>query len=140
MTFLVDANVVVYAAVDSPYRANSVELLAAIARRDADGRMSTAVLEEVWHLELSGKAGDLSGLTAQAYTLFTPLLPVTDSTISRAFTLEASSLGANDRIHVATCLENEIETIVTADRGFEDLTGLRRVDPLDDSAVHLLVR
>lgn len=139
MTFLVDANVVVYAAVDSPYRTNCAKLLAVAARGDADGRMSTAVLEEIWHLELSGKAGDLSGLTARAFTLFTPLLSVTDATISRALTLEVSTLGANDRIHVATCLENEIEAIVTADAGFDGIAGLRRVDPLDDSAVQALV-
>jgi predicted nucleic acid-binding protein len=100
---------------------------------------STAVLEEVWQIELSAKAGDISGLTQAAYDAHTPL-PVTDETVAFALSLDADALGANDRIHVATCLQNGIDTIVTADAGFDGVRGIRRVDPLDSRAVRRLLR
>lgn len=134
MTFLVDANVIVYSAVPSDYREHCLELLAAIARGDADGRTSTAVLEEVWHLELSGRAGRLDGLTERAHAVLGPLLPVSDESFKRALALDAPRLGANDRIHVATCLTHAIDTVVSTDRGFDSVGEVRRIDPRDESA------
>ncbi len=134
MTFLVDANVIVYSAVPSDHREDCLELLAAIARGDADGRTSTAVLEEVWQLELSGRAGDLDGLTARAYAVLGPLLPVSDESFRLALGLRAPTLGANDRLHVATCLTHGIDTVVSADRSFDSVPEVRRVDPQDESA------
>lgn len=134
MSFFIDANVIVYSAIDSKYRAPCLEILEAVARRTADGKISTAVFEEVWHIELSGRAGALGGLVRRSYTIFTPLLPVTDEIVARALALEAAKLGANDRIHVSTALANGIDTIVTADVDFDGVPGIHRVDPLDDAA------
>lgn len=134
MSFLIDANVVIYSAVDSQYRAPCLEILEAVARRTAGGVISTAVLEEVWHVELSGRAGSLGGLAGRSYALFTPLLPVTDEVVRRALALDTPRLGANDRIHAATALVNGIDTIVSADAGFDGVAGITRVDPLDDRA------
>lgn len=139
MAFFVDANVVVYTATGGPMQQACAEVLDAVVE-GAEGRTSTAVLEEVWHLELSRRAGDLPGLTRSAYAVFTPLLSVTDEVVARALTLEADGLGANDRIHVATCLENGIETVVSADADFDLVEGLRRVDPLDRRGLARLLR
>ena len=139
MSFFVDTNVVVYASSSGGYAEPCGEILTAVAR-GADGRMSTAVLEELWHLELSGRAGHLDGLARHAYALFTPLLDVTDPIVVAALDLPSTSIGANDRIHVATCALNGIETIVSADRGFDAVRGLRRVDPLDARALRRLLR
>jgi len=139
VTFLVDANIVVYAAVDSPYRGACREILAALVDGRAEGRISPAILEEVWHLELSGRVGAISGLTQATYDLFTPLLAVTDEVIGRALALTDTALGANDRIHAATALHYGIGTILTADREFDGVPGLRRVDPLDTAARNRLI-
>ncbi len=140
MTFLLDANVIFYAAVTSDYRSACLEILDAIAAGEAEGRVSTAVFEEVWHLELSGRAGSIRGLAQRAYRAFAPLLPVTDDIVARALKLEATRLGSNDRIHVATALANGIDTIVSADADFDRVRVLRRVDPLDDRARSRLLR
>lgn len=140
MTFLVDTNVLVYAASKSEHREPCLELLRAVGSGEADGRTSTAVVEEAWHLELSGRADFLAGLAERAYRLFTPLLPVTDETVARALALDVDGLGANDRIHVATCLENGVDTIVTADAAFDQVRAIRRVDPLDRRAVARLLK
>lgn len=139
MTFFVDANVIAYTAGPNPRRVACGELLDAVAE-GADGRTSTAVVEEVWHLELSGRLGTASGLARTTYTVFTPLLAVTDEVLDRALSLEVEGLGANDRIHVATCIEHGIETIVSADDDFDGVKGLRRVDPLDRRALARLLR
>jgi predicted nucleic acid-binding protein len=59
LTFFVDANVIVYAATEGQYRSSCLRILEAVANGDADGRTSPAVLEEVWHVERSGRAGPL---------------------------------------------------------------------------------
>jgi len=140
VTFLVDANVIVYAAIASHYREPCLEILDAIAAGDADGKVSTAVFEEIWHLELSGRVGSIRGLSRRAYRAFTPLLPVTDEIVARALELDATRLGSNDRIHVATALANGIDTIVSADADFDRVRAIRRVDPLDDRGRSRLLR
>lgn len=129
-----DANVLIYSAVASDVREPCIEILEAIARGDVRGRTSTAVLEEVWHVELSGRAGPLDGLTERAYTLMTPLLSVADEAFRLALSVDAPGLGANDRLHVGTCLAHGIDVVVTADKGFDAAPQLRRVDPFDRAA------
>ena len=140
MTFFVDSNVLVYAAVpSSPYSGPCLEILTAVASGTAAGRTSTAALEEVWHLERTGRAGSLEGLTKRSYAVFQPLLAVTDEAFRLALGISSSRLGANDRLHVGTCRANDIRTIVTADTGFDRLTGIRRVDPLNAPALTRLL-
>lgn len=140
MTFFVDANVIVYAATAGPYRDACGAILRAVAEGDAEARTSTAVLEEVWHVELSGRAGPLEGLARHAYRLFTPLLPVDDAVVALALDLREPRLGANDRVHAATCRLNDIGVVVTADADFDGSRHLRRVDPNDRDALAPLLR
>jgi predicted nucleic acid-binding protein len=139
VTFFVDANVAIYTRLPTEYREPCLEILAAIAAGEADGTISTAAIEEVWHFELSERAGPLVGLAADTYEAFRPVLPVTDEIFARALALPDTRLGANDRVHVATCLANGIDTILSADRGFDAVEHLRRIDPLDTSAVEELL-
>jgi predicted nucleic acid-binding protein len=138
LTFFVDANVIVYAATEGEYRSSCLRILEAVANGDADGRTSPAVLEEVWYVERSGRAGSLDGLAAQAYAVFSPLLPVTDDAFRLALSVRKRELGPADRLHVGTCRSSGVDTIVTADSGFGGLRGLRRVDPLDPTAIRRL--
>jgi len=140
VTFFVDANVIIYSAVPSEYREGCLEILDAVARGTAEGRTSTAALEEVWYIELSGRVGNLEGLTEQAFTLFTPLLPVTDEAFRLALQLDAPQLGPNDRLHAGTCMTQGIETIVSADEGFDRLAHVARVDPLNVRSRRRLLR
>jgi predicted nucleic acid-binding protein len=139
VTFFVDANVIVYAGSESEYREPCLRILEAVARGAADGRTSPAVLEEVWYVERSGRAGALEDLTAHAYTIFTPLLPVTDDAFRVALEVKKASLGPADRLHVGTCRTSGIVTIVSADSGFGGVRGLRRVDPLDPTGLDRLL-
>ena len=135
MTFFVDANVIVYAATDGPYREACLRVLEAVAAGEADGRTSPSVLEEVWYVERSGRAGPIDGITERAYTIFTPLVPVTDEAFGLALSLRARDLGPADRLHAGTCLAHGIDLVVSADAAFSRVRGLRRVDPLDARAL-----
>lgn len=139
MAFFVDANVIVYSAAAGPMGDSCRSILRPIADGEVDGVTSTAVLEEVWHVELSGRAGSIVGLAQNAYAIFTPLLAVDDRILARAFGVRVQGLGANDRVHTATCLENGIDTIVTADSAFDGIRALHRIDPLDGKAVGKLL-
>jgi len=63
--------------------------------------------------------------------LFAPVLPVTHAVVRRLAALleRYPALAARDLIHVATCEHEGIEAIVSPDRGFDAVAGLRRIDP-----------
>jgi predicted nucleic acid-binding protein len=83
--------------------------------------------------------GSLNGLIEKALTIFSPLLPVTEDALSHALSLPDSRLGAKDCLHVGTCAVHQIDAVFTADRGFDGVRGIRRVDPFDVAAVEELL-
>lgn len=139
MTFFVDANPILYSAVGGEPAASCLRVLEAVAAGEADGRTSPAVLEEVWHVAERRYPGRLDGLVESALTIFSPLLPVTEEALSYALSLDAPGLGANDRLHVGTCTGEGIGVVLSADRGFDRVDGIERVDPLDPDAVTRLL-
>ncbi|HZB48259.1 MAG TPA: type II toxin-antitoxin system VapC family toxin [Mycobacteriales bacterium] len=138
--FFVDTNVFVYAvAEDSPYQAGAVATLEALGAGTASAVTSVTVIEELLHHELRGRLPGLDGVTEATFRLVRPVLSVTEKILAAAFDLTVRGLGANDRLHVATCQLNDIKTILTADEGFDGVPGLRRVDPADLSEVRALL-
>lgn len=137
----VDANILAYARSeeDSELRARCRRLLTGIAAGAVAARTSASVVEELWHLELRGRPRLPAGTAQDALTVFTPVLPLTEEIVRLAMTLEVKGLGSNDRIHVATCQAARIDTIVTADAAFDEVDGLRRVDPGDHAAMEALL-
>jgi predicted nucleic acid-binding protein len=134
VTFFVDANPILYAAVEGPARDNCLRILNAIASGQASGQTSPVVLQEVWHVAVR-QYGGLDGLVGDVLEVFSPLLPVTEEALVHALAMPDSRLGPNDRLHVGTCATHEIDTVITADRAFEGVEGIRIVDPFDDAAV-----
>jgi predicted nucleic acid-binding protein len=139
MTFFVDANAIIYSALEGPGRESCLRVLRAIASGDAQGRTSPAVLEEVWHVALRRYPGQLDGLAESALTIFSPLLPVTEEALRHGLGMAGSALGPNDKLHVGTCRTEGIEVVLSADRAFDQAAGIERVDPLDPAAVERLL-
>jgi predicted nucleic acid-binding protein len=137
--FFIDTNVFVYAVRESEQQAGAAATLEALGAGRARAVTSTTVIEELWHLELSGRIPELAGGTEAMFTLLRPILSVTEKIVAAAFGVTAHGLGANDRMHVATCQLNDIGTILTADKAFDGVPGLRRVDPADLSEVRALL-
>lgn len=140
MLAFIDAAVIAYSRYEAPQRPACTEILA----RVADGRLpsisSVLVIEEVWHLEHRGRPPLPAGTAALAVELFPTLLSITPAHLSAAFAVEAPGLGTADRLHVAVALDAGCDVIVTTDRAFDDVVGLRRVDPQDTDSVRALVR
>ncbi|CAN5204070.1 hypothetical protein BH24ACT23_BH24ACT23_10590 [soil metagenome] len=97
------------------------------------------MIEELWHLE-GGRSGVAWGTARDVHLAMRPVLAVADDVLTLAFDLDLPTIGAMDRLHAATCRLNGIDTIVSADRGFDELLpGLGRVDPTDPAAVAALL-
>jgi predicted nucleic acid-binding protein len=139
LSFFVDANVVLYSALAVSARDTCVRVLKAVAAGDADGRTSPAVLEEVWYVASSRYGAELGDLAEAAARIFSPLLPVTEDALRHALSMPDSKLGTNDRLHVGTCASHDIDVVLTADRAFDGIRGIRRVDPFDAGAVERLL-
>jgi predicted nucleic acid-binding protein len=139
MTFFVDANAIIYSALEGPGREPCLRVLEAVASGDVQGRTSPAVLEEVWHVALRRYPGQLDGLAESALTIFSPLLPITEEAFRQGLAIEGSALGPNDKLHVGTCRTEGIEVMLSADRAFDQAAGIERVDPLDPGAVERLL-
>ena len=56
-----------------------------------------------------------------------------------ALAIRGTHVGSNDRFHAGTCAANGIRAICSADAGFDTVSGLKRVDPLDQQAVAKLL-
>jgi predicted nucleic acid-binding protein len=136
----IDTNVFVYAMTDSAYAEGSRLVVGAAGNEPTTWATSAAVIEELWHLESTGRLPGADGAARDAFELLRPVLDVSDAIIETAFGLTGWGLGTNDRVHVATCRVHDISTIVTADRAFEAVPGLRRVDPSDLNAIGDVLR
>lgn len=128
-----DSNVFLYAAgAGHPLRAPCQALLARVGDGALAATTSVEVVQEVMHVAARRGQRDAAAALADALlALFPGLLSVTPAVVSRASELFRGhpDLSVRDALHAATMLENGIDTIVTADRHFDSLDGLRRVDP-----------
>jgi predicted nucleic acid-binding protein len=72
-------------------------------------------------------------MAEETLDLFAPVLSVTHSVAQRMPDLvrRYPSLAVRDLVHVATCQEHRIETIVSTDRGFDGVAEITRLDPAD---------
>lgn len=142
MSAFLDTNVLVYAntAADAALGERCGAILERASVRGSGFTTSTLVIEELLHLELSGRIPGLAGAAVDACDLLSPLLAVDEEVVRHALTLGVpAAVGAADRMHVAACALNEIGTIVSADQALDGIRGLRRVDPLDGRAVARLL-
>jgi predicted nucleic acid-binding protein len=139
MTFFVDANAILYSAVEGAARDNCLRVLKAVAGGEAEGRTSPAVLEEVWHVASRRYPRQLADIVEAGLKIFSPLLPVTEDALVHALSMPDSKLDPKDRLHAGTCATHKIETVFTADRAFDEVKGIHRVDPFDDAAVEQLL-
>lgn len=110
----------------------------AIVSRVADGSMEAAtsaeVVQEILH-RYSAIGRTEQGLTVARDVLsaFKPVLAITDAAVRRLPGLveRHPRLTPRDLLHVATCLEEGIDVIITPDRGFDAVTEIKRLDPFE---------
>ena len=105
-------------------------------RAVAEGRViattSAEVVQEILHRFVAIQRPAIGAdMAREVMTAFAPVLPITHAIVERMpeLMVRYPSLTARDLIHVATCMEEGIDVIVSPDRGFDAVTEIRRLDP-----------
>ncbi len=133
MTFFLDTAVFMYAGGrDHPLRPPCQVILERVAAGALDATTSAEVVQEILHRFVAIRRPDIgTAMARDVLDAFEPVLPITNGVVRRMPDLveRYPSLAARDLVHVATCLEEGIETIVSPDPGFDDVREIRRLDP-----------
>lgn len=133
MTVFVDTAVLMYAVGDAhPLREPCQQVLRQIAKGELDATTSVEVIQEIFHrFRALRRLAQGTEIATDALDLFAPVLPVTHAVMRRVPELARRypALAARDLVHVATCQHEGIKEIVSPDRRFDAVEGLRRLDP-----------
>lgn len=133
MTVFLDTAVFVYSGgADHPLRAPCRRVLQDVVEGKLEAATSAEVVQEILHRFLAIRRTDVGVAMARSVLdAFEPVLPISHAVIRRVPGLveRYASLSTRDLIHVATCLEEGIGTIVSPDAGFDRVSEVRRLDP-----------
>jgi predicted nucleic acid-binding protein len=133
VTLFLDTAVFMYAGGrEHPLRAPCRAILERVAAGSLDATTSTEVVQEILHRFVAiGRPEVGAAMARDVLDAFEPVLPVTHGVMRRMPDLlgRYAALSARDLVHVATCLEEGIEAIVSPDRGFDQVREIRRIDP-----------
>ena len=134
----VDANVFMYlAGRDSTYRESCRRALHAAIERGTMLTTSAEVLQEFLHYYgARGRPESARTVYEAATDICGEILPITEHQIARALEVlvEHPGLPARDALHVATMETHGIERLLSADKEFDRIDTVERVNPLAASA------
>lgn len=138
MTVFVDSAVLMYAAGrEHPLRAPSLRFLDQVADGSIQAITSVEVVQEILHRYISLRRPDLAKIVAKdAQDMFAPVVPITHALMRRVPLLadKYPSLQARDLVHVATCIHEGVNEIISPDRAFDQVHEIRRIDPAEFTA------
>jgi predicted nucleic acid-binding protein len=133
MHLFVDASVFVYLLGQAhPYKAACTGLVAAAERGEVELHASVEMIQELaFHrmrmtdrVTAIGQARDAAALCV--------LRAFDGAVLDKALELTATTaIGGRDAVHAATALLWGFDAIVSPDRDFDEVPGLRRLDPAD---------
>lgn len=121
------------AGAEHPNREPSRRFLERVRQGEVDGCTSTEVLQEILYRYAALGRRDLA---RDVYDLFVEICPVVlsvtlaDTDLARDLLASAGSISARDAVHAAVMLNHRIEWIATFDSGFDDISGICRMDDL----------
>ena len=131
----VDANVFMYAGgVDARWRETCDAALDRLQKSKVRVVTNAEVLQEILHRYFwQQRPGDAQTVHRAARELCDEIIPVTEDHTLRALELllEHQQLPARDAIHVATMEDRGIRTVLSADRDFDPVPSVDRIDPRD---------
>ena len=138
MTIFVDTSVIMYAAGnDHPMREPCAAIMRAIDARSVEAVTSVEVVQEILHRFLAVRRPDIADALARStLDTFAPVLPITHALMRRVPDLARRypTLAARDLVHLATCIHEGIAEIISTDRGFDEVSEVRRIPPEEFSA------
>lgn len=139
MRFLYDTAIFVYAlSGQHPYRDPCRRVLQRAQAGTLSGEASVELVQEFAHVRMRrtddrSAALEMAGHVAQLCRLhsFEP----GDLTLVLTLLERHHRLDARDAVFAATALNRDVPAILSPDRAFDGIQGLRRIDPLDETAV-----
>ncbi len=127
----IDSNIFMYAAGSaSPHKVPCLMFLHRVAAGTEEACTSVEVLQEILHryrhIRLWEQGKEVYSL---AKKIVPRILPVDITILDRAFVLleRYPSIYARDAVHAATCLVHGIREIITFDKDFDLIEGVKRV-------------
>jgi predicted nucleic acid-binding protein len=131
--YFIDANIPMYA-VGSPHplKEACVAVLESIARGDVSAVTDVEVLQEILHRYTALGQRLRAVEVARLFLVVVPeVLPITlqDFLFAAELHLRHTHLQARDTLHVAVMQQHGIAQIISADRHFDDLSEIARLDP-----------
>ena len=128
-----DTCVPIYAAGrDHPYREPCARIVLAVGEGEIEAVTDAEVIQEIaYRFHALRRRSQGPKLAEEFLSLMGSVLPVTREDVARSLELQRaySFLPPRDAIHVAVMVGSGLETIVTADRHFDRVKEVERVDP-----------
>ena len=108
-------------------------VISSIGDGDLEAVISAEVIQEILHRFLSLRRPEVGRFRRRRRWMFAPVLPITHALMRSVPDLAARypTLAARDLVHVATCVYEGITDIISPDKGFDQVTEIRRIDPRD---------
>ena len=130
---LVDSNVIMYAAgAEHPHKAPSVRFLERVGAGQVEAVVDAEVLQEILHryraLQRWEDGRRVYDLTRR---LFPVVVPITAAVLDRARVLldKHAGLLARDAVHAAVVQEHGFAALMSYDRDFDVVRGVKRREP-----------
>lgn len=129
----IDANVFLYAnGRKHPLREPCRAVVAALTEGRVKGSVNSEIIQEIAHVGSRGKRSRQPGVQlARRVMVLCETHPVDTEDMTRALDLfeHLRRLSMRDSVHAASALNHGIKEIISADRGFDAVPGLKRIDP-----------
>ncbi|MEZ4659613.1 MAG: type II toxin-antitoxin system VapC family toxin [Caldilineaceae bacterium] len=131
--YFVDTNIVMYAVgATHALKQPCLQIFADCQRFPLTLTTSSEVLQELLHVYTArGQRATAIEICRDFMTTVDQILPVTENDFTWAlhFHQQYNSLPARDSVHAATMINNGLTYILSADKHFDGLAGITRVDP-----------
>ena len=128
---LVDSNVPMYlVGAAHPHKTDAQRLLERLAVDNRRLVSDAEVLQEILHRYVAiGRRDAIQPAFEALLSIVDDVFPITVATLERArdVVLGSTTISARDAIHVAAMQQHGIEEILSFDRGFDGVAGIRRV-------------
>lgn len=133
-SYYLDSNIFMYAAGEEhPYKTSCVFIIDSVARGKLMAFTSAEVFQEILYRYFAlDKRFEGLELCEQGIQIC-DVLPVGSGDIKKALSLCRAypSLNSRDALHAAIVINQRISTIISADKDFDQLTEIQRVDPFE---------
>jgi len=133
MQVFLDTNVFLYAVgAAHPLRVACAKVLRRVAEGSLDATINSEVIQEILYVLIRrGRRADALKLANDLASLFPDLLAVTRDDLRSACELlqQYPRLSVRDAVHIGTMLRNGLQTVVSVDSDFDQVSEIRRIDP-----------